>query len=255
MTSAQPMPSGRCRSLPAASLLSVLIAASCTQRLHEPTTLWSPYESGQLWAVAPFTNESGTSVVDGIRVADLFTQQLQSVRGITTIPVNRVLLAMRVAEIQSITNPQQARELIDALNVDGLIVGTVTAYDPYPPPTMGAAVQLLVSRGFHDPGNGFDPQALSRAASGDDVSPGQMTSSVQAVAEASGVFDARNHLTLAWLGEYSRGRTEPDAAFGADIYLMDMELYTQFVSYRLIHDLLSFAQARVTPNENQALQR
>jgi hypothetical protein len=28
---------------------------------------------------------------------------------------------------------------------------------------------------------------------------------------------------------------------------MDMELYTQFVSYRLIHDLFGFEQQRSTP--------
>ena len=35
--------------------------------------------------------------------------------------------------------------------------------------------------------------------------------------------------------------------FGDEIYLVSMELYTQFVSYRLIHDLLESERFRVTP--------
>ena len=66
-------------------------------------------------------------------------------------------------------------------------------------------------------------------------------------AQASGVFDAKNHHTLAQLAEYASGRTLPDSAFGADAYLMTMELYTQFVCYRLIHDLLEDQRIRQMP--------
>ena len=47
------------------------------------------------------------------------------------------------------------------------------------------------------------------------------------------------------------GRIEPEEPFGTEVYLMDMELYTQFVSYRLIHDLLGFEQRRLTPVEDE----
>ena len=248
MTSAQLKPSGNTRRL-ATAVLGGLVAGGCASTLSEPTTLWSPFESGQLWAVVPFLNESGTSIVDGIRVADLFTQQLQGVRGINTIPVNRVLLAMRTAGIGALTTTDEAQDLLNTLGVDGIVVGTVTAYDPYPPPTMGASVQLFV-RTPRGGSGGVDPWTLSHAPSGD-VAMGQRTS-LDAVAEASGLFDARNHMTLAWLSEYAEGRTEPDGAFGAEIYLMDMELYTQFVSYRLIHDLLEFVQG---PVANEAFPR
>ena len=52
---------------------------------------------------------------------------------------------------------------------------------------------------------------------------------------------------LTWLQQYSVGRTEPHEAFGPDVYLMNMDLYTKFVSYRLIHDLLAFERARISP--------
>ena len=72
-------------------------------------------------------------------------------------------------------------------------------------------------------------------------------SPLRVMAQAAGVYDARNHQTLGWIEAYASGRTEPGEPFGTDVYLMDMELYTQFVSYRLIHDLLGFVREGETP--------
>jgi hypothetical protein len=249
MTSAQLTPSGddrRLLSTALAALVAGLAAAGCGPRLEPPTALDSPYEGTQLWAVAPFANESGVSTVDPYRVADLFTQQLQQVRGIDTVPVNRVLLAMRHADISWVASPADATQLIQMLDVDAIVVGTVTTWEPYPPPALGMAVQLFAGAG--EPADEIDPRELVRAPSGD-VAPGQL-GTPRAVAQAAGVFDARNHQTLTWLEAYASGRTEPDGPFGTEIYLMDMELYTQFVSHRLIHDLIAFEQARTTPVES-----
>jgi hypothetical protein len=49
------------------------------------------------------------------------------------------------------------------------------------------------------------------------------------------------------LQTYAAGRTEPDTAYGSDIYLVDMDLYTQFVCFRLLQDLLAHEYARVPP--------
>ncbi len=250
MTSAQLMPSGIARFAAAIVMFFALAAGGCLFRstLTQPTLLSSPYGPRQLWAVSPFLNESGSSIADGVRTADLFTQQLEQVRGIDTVPINRVLLAMRVNEIASVTSPAEAVALMRTLGVDGLVVGTITAYDPYRPPTLGASIQLFAADAAG--GTPVDPRELTRARSGV-PSPGTMGPS-HAVAEAAGVFDSRNHETLTWLSEYAAGRTEPGSAFGTEIYLVDMELYTQFVSYRLIHDLLAFELARMTPQESQA---
>jgi hypothetical protein len=253
MTSAQLMPSGNDRgSLSwvawlAAAVLTGLLANGCGRTLKQPEVLSTPYPGVQLWAVAPFANESGVSAVDAYRVADLFTQQVQQVDGINTVPVNRVLLAMRHAGLEAVGSSADAMQLIQLLNVDALVVGTVTAWEPYPPPTMGMAVLLFARSGDH-PG-GIDPRELVRATSSD-VAPGEL-GPPGAIAQAAGVFDGRNNETLAWLEAFAIGRIEPDEPFGADVYLMDMELYTQFVSYRLIHDLLGFEQRRLTPVEDE----
>ena len=249
MTSAQLMPSGAGprTAVAVAGLAMLMAAAGCLgQRLRDPAGLTSPYHDAQLWAVAPFGNESGVSTVDPYRVADMFVQQLQQVEGIDTIPVNRVLAAMQATGTRSITTSAEATQLAGVLDVDAIIVGTITAWDPYPPPTMGMAIQLFANR--FETGAAIDPHVLVRSPSGD-VAPGDL-GPPRAAAQAAGVFDSRNHQTLAWLNEFAAGRTAPDEPFGSDIYLMNMELYTQFVSYRLIHDLLAFERSRLTPVAN-----
>ena len=253
MTSAQLMPSGNDRgSLSGVAWLAAVVlvgglAGGCGRKLKQPDVLAGPYPGVRLWAVAPLANESGVSAVDAYRVADLFTQQVQQVDGINTVPVNRVVLAMRHAGLEAVGSSADAMQLIQLLEVDALVVGTVTAWDPYPPPTLGMAVLLFAGSGDH--ASGVDPRELVRATSSD-VAPGEL-GPPGAIAQAAGIFDGRNNETLAWLEAFATGRIEPDEPFGADVYLMDMELYTQFVSYRLIRDLLGFEQRRLTPVEDE----
>ncbi len=257
MTSAQLMPSGAGRRAAAAALACSVVsgwavAGGCAQRLTPPAIL-ATTGPRQLWAVAPVANESGVSTVDTHRVSDIFTPALQGVVGIDTIPVNRVIFAMRHIGMTAVTSPAEARQLARALGADAIVVGTVTAFDPYPPPTLGAAVQLFAP----DPRGtaiDLDPKKLTRAPRDPFAAAGQVGPAT-AIAQAAGVFDAANHQTLAWLASYAAGRTAPDAPFGPDIYLMNMKLYTQFVCFRLIHDLLHDEWARQAPLANDAIPR
>ena len=247
MTSAQSMPPTTGFRSQAAMLWATLVCAlllhGCSAPLKPPTVLTAPYENQQLWAVLPFANESGVSIVDPYHIADWFTEQLQQVQGINTVPVNRVIVAMRQLGMKGANSAADVQQLANVLDVDGIVIGTVTAYDPYPPLKLGAAIQLFqTNRNRRD---NFDPRELTRSTRGT-VSPGDLPSDGP-VAQAAGVFDAANHQTLAWLKSYATGRSEPQGAFGRDIYLVSMDLYTQFVSFRLIHDLLQSEQARLMP--------
>lgn len=255
MTSAQTMQPGSrletlWRALRAAALLAALPLTSCDlgPQLRPPMPLRSPYEAPLVWAVAPFANESGVSIVQGDRVADAFAEQIESVDGLRSVPVNRVIAAMRQLDLKRIASPSDAMKLMQTLNVHGVIVGTVTAYDSYDPPKFGAAIQLFQRDGLHHGGCGgmIDPIAATRAPS---ERPLSVDSSRQepATAQASGVFDAANHQTLVWLDDYAVGRTEPNSAFGRREHLVRMDLYTQFVAYRLLHDLLASERVRLMP--------
>ncbi len=221
-----------------------VVATGCGPQLKQPVMLNAPYEDVQLWAVAPFINESGVSLVETDRVADMFVQQLQDVRGINALPVNRVIAAMRDLDMYEVRSPSDASALLSVLGADGLIVGTVTAYDQYRPMTFGAAIELH-KQDRQDHRLGLDTRSLSRSTS-EQFSPAQFDS-LNPVAQAAGIFDARSHDTLSKLRQYTTGRNVPDSAFGANIYLVRMDLYMQFVSYRLFGDLLESEFMRLSP--------
>jgi hypothetical protein len=233
---------------------AMIIIAGCSgrEKLEEPKALASPYERTQLWAVAPFSNESGVSIVQPDRIADLFAEQAEQVLGINAVPVNRVLLAMRKLDLRTVATPRDAGALMNALGVDGLIVGTVTAYEPYQPLKLGAAVQLYLRE---RPGSYSDIDPVEVTRSRTEVALPGMLSSDMPTAQASGIFDASNHQTVAQLEEYAAGRTEPHSAYGKRIYTVSMEMYTQFVAFRLMHDLLESERIRIAPPATQPSSR
>ncbi len=254
MTSAQTM---RARLMRIGAAIMLMIAAafalpacSLEPKLTAPSALAAPYGQPQVWAIAPFINESGVSIVEGDRVADAFAIEAQLIDGIDTLPVNRVISAMRRLGLTAVTTPAQARSLLNALGADGLIVGTVTAYDPYQPPKFGAAIALFISESARS--QHFDPTKLTRART-DEIAPGMMPDNAPS-AQAAGIFDGSNHQTLVWLGEYATGRNEPGSAFGQRIYLVRMDLFTQFAAHRLLHDLLAREQARLAPVQADAVE-
>lgn len=223
-------------------LLAVLSGCAIGPKLEEPKTLASPYATEEVWAVAPFMNESGTTVVDSFRAADLLVQELEQVDGLHAVPVNRVIRAMRELELSGIATPAEARMVARVLDVDAILIGTITAYDPYPPPTIGAAIALY--RVPRDPSLAFvDTRELSASPVGE-VQPGALDTPGPD-AQAAGMFDASNHRTLRELHDYALGRALPDSAYGRDIYLVSSELYTRFVSYRLLQDLLARERQRL----------
>lgn len=263
MTSAQLMQPGmsrrggasrrsRAEAFFALSLLLTAAICGCGPKLVQPVELRSPYPQRQVWAVVPFSNESGISIVDPYRMADLCAAQAQQVYGIDTLPVNRVIAAMQQCDLPAVTSAADAMMLMNVLNIDGLIVGTVTAYDPYPPPTLGIAAELHV-RSARDRWSGLDPQTIVRDPRGE-AAAGELGPQ-NPIAQAAGVFDARNNQTLLWLNDFATGRTIPDSAYGKDIYLVNMELYTQFVCYRVLHDLLAIEQARLHPAATKTTKR
>ena len=73
-----------------------VLAVGCQYRGVKKThDLAAPYEERQVWAVAPLRNESGSLYADGLLAADKLAQRLETVIGVDTIPVNRVLAAMQ----------------------------------------------------------------------------------------------------------------------------------------------------------------
>lgn len=227
-----------------ATLLLVVIGmqvAACGPTYVQPAVLAHP-QPGQVWAVAPFHNESGTTAPDGAAVADAFAIEAQQVVGVTVLPVNRVIAAMRAAGMVDVTTAGEARMLMNMLNLDGLVVGTITAYDPYHPPVIGLAVELHQAE---DAGaTDFDPRHLQHSATETHAPSPALGGFGARPLQAAGIFEADDHRTLEAIRRYAHGRTATDSAFGDRIYEYRMDLYTQFACYQLIGALLEQERIR-----------
>lgn len=197
-----------------------------------------PTERRQIWAVAPAINLSGQKGVDPLLQADLLYEQLQQVRGITAIPVNRVVEVYQSLRIDRVQSEEQALLVCDLLGCDGLLVPTITAYDPYDPPKLAASLQLFRKPGGYQRPSGVDPRQLARAAS-----PGRNESVPAApFVQAVGMFDAANGTVREAVYRYAHGRHDPTGPLGAGEYLASMDRFVGFVYHTLIEDLIASPQ-------------
>ena len=214
--------------------------------LIRPHLLVSPYWAtvGEVtWAAAPLRNESGTSVPDALALTDKVVAAAQQALGITCLPVNRTLEAMAAIGIDEVRTPEEAEALASAMGVDGLLVGTITAYDPYDPPTYGLSLALLARSGrLAGTGGGVDPRRVATDGTG------RAGASTWATAPASAVsahLDAKSHDVLMALRSYAQGRHDAEGAFGWRRYTASMELYTEFGAQFVVRRLLEREAARV----------
>jgi len=220
---------------------AALLAACGGPSLKPAPPLLAPYGQAQVWGVAPLRNESGTSLPDGLLIADAMQQEIELVDGLAAAPVNRVVGAMRGLGLTRIASPAEASAIMSELHLDALLVGSITAYDPYRPMTLGLAFDLYV-RGAGE-GSGLDPEHLTRATSlpaapGDLGRPGPAS-------QASAVFAASDHHVVQWLEAFAAGRHEPGSALGTNVYMVSMDAYTKFACHRLLGTLLHLEQQRV----------
>lgn len=220
-------------------LLCLAVVAGCVEKdipYGREQSLRLPGRQAQVWAVAPTLNLSGEPAVDPLLQSDLVFQQLQQVRGLTVIPVNRVVEVFNALRISQVQSEEQAAVVCEALGADGLIVPTVTIYDPFNPPKLGASLQLLRPLGQLQMSGGVDPRQLARSASprvGDPL-PAEVNFD-QAVV----MYDAANGSVREELRRYAAGRHEPHGPLGEKEYFVNMDRYCGFVYHSLIQRLLA----------------
>ncbi len=221
-----------------------LLGASCATQpdLVAPEVLVSPYAGraeSPLWAVAPLINESGTSAADNLAVTDAVVAKVAEARGLACVPTNRVIAAMRALGLASVASPADARRLADALGVDALVVGSITAYDPYDPPTLGLTLGVIHRNA---PGSTLNPRQLQNAA----AEPATPVSAGAPSIVVSEHLDGKNHDVLFSLKRYADGRHNPQAALGWRSYLASMNLFTEFAAYWTVGRLLDGERLRMS---------
>jgi hypothetical protein len=135
------------------------LAAGCAalpEKLHEPL-YHNPFPQLHRVAILPFYNQSAEPTVNGDEVAIAYYNELQAIPGFEVMPVGvaRQMLAATGIEPRTASDFQRLARL---MNVDAVLVGSVTEFSPYYPPRMGLAVDWYAANpGFHPipPGYGL----------------------------------------------------------------------------------------------------
>jgi hypothetical protein len=225
-------------------LVSIAGCADQTPQYGIETPTFLPGHKRQVWAVAPVVNLSGQRAVDPILQADLVFQQMQQIQGLTAVPVNRTVEVLLSLQLERVQSEQQAALVCELLGCDGLIVPTITIYDPYNPPKLGASLQFFPKGAALARPASLSPREMARLASpsaDQSLPPG---SGIAGVVQAVGMYDAQNGSVRAALLRYAAGRNNPVGPLGAKEYLVSMDRYCGFVYHVLIVDLLNSPRMR-----------
>jgi hypothetical protein len=225
--------------------LAMAVLGGCAgdpDRLAPPVEHAAPYDlaGGQpLWAVVPLRNESGTDAADIGQVTDAVVAAVGRTRGLRALPLNRTLEAMRSLQMQELRSPADIERLAAALGADGVIVGSITAYDPYEP-VMGLSLALyarpgsLAARGMET----IDTRKLSYQPTDYRYFPRSNFAGPGPASAASEHLDGKNQGVQLDVREYAQGRSDPATALGWKRYLKSMGLFTEFAAWHTVGRLL-----------------
>ena len=226
-------------------LTFALLSGCKTAKYGEERQLSLNDGSHPTWAVAPAINLSGESSVDVILQADLVYHQLGAVNNVTLIPVNKVVQVYAALHINRVESEEQAAIVCEQLGCDGLVIPTITIYDPYNPPKMGVALQLL-RRTAVDHANNVDARELTRMAT--PIETQALPSHPQFI-QVVGMYDSANGSVHAAVLRYAKGRYDPTSALGATEYFVSMDRYSEFVYSTLIEQMIKRVTGRPQPAE------
>ena len=191
-------------------------------RIVEPQ-FHNPFPQLHKVAVLPFYNQSDEPTVDGEAIALAYYNELQLIQGFEVMPVGVAKQFLIASGIQP-RHGSDFQKLAKMMNVDAVLVGSVTDYSPYYPPRIGLAVDWYAANpGFHPipPGYGlpwgkaeeeFIPNSLVNEAEFALAREQLKTQSPPATppAGAAGEQEAAYHISDA--GETSSGSTSGEIA-------------------------------------------
>jgi hypothetical protein len=130
---------------------AALASAGCAafpDRRVEPQ-YHNPFPQLHRVAVLPFYNQSAEPTVDGESIALSYYNELQDIPGFEVMPVGVAKQLLIASGIEPRTG-SDFQKLARAMNVDAVLVGSVTEYTPYYPPRIGLAVDWYAANpGFH----------------------------------------------------------------------------------------------------------
>lgn len=146
-----PKPPRTSLSLLLLAFIASLPLAGCAafpDRLVQPV-YHNPFPQIHRVAVLPFYNQSAEPTINGEEVAIAYYNELQAIPGFEVMPVG-VAKQMLIASRMEPRTGADFQQLARLMNVDAVLVGSVTDFSPYYPPRMGIAVDWYAANpGFH----------------------------------------------------------------------------------------------------------
>ncbi len=221
-------------------LAAVIFVAGCGPVDTVKRSYKNPYHP-KIWTVAvvPFVDHSGFGSSEAMpeAVTDEFYAELQQVDGLHVMPVNRVKEAMFQLNMDKVANKTDVTALAETLDVDAVIVGSISAYDPYRPPRLGMIIELYDRQDwkFKDPLNTVDPGELAKSGRPFDLKPVDPINKGLRVVR---VLDADNEKVVARIKEYARCYSDKGNPWDWEKYLTSRN-YLRFVSHEIIGEMLA----------------
>lgn len=208
-------------------------------------TYTSPFPEAYTLAIVPFRNLSGSDDLDVMVMTDEFYAELQQVKGsLQVIPVNRVLATLNDLGMVNVDSPDDVMLLAETLGAEGVLVGTVTRYDPYPPPQIGITVQLYLQEDRLEEGRtlrSINPGELSRAASPVELPAGPP---IKPRAMVVRILDAGDKAVRGRIEAFGRERGETNSPSSWRKWLTRRN-YLRFACHEVIGELLAQEKQRL----------
>ena len=132
------------------------------------------------------------------------------------------------------------------MGVDGLIVGSITAFDPYDPPVLGLSLALYARPGAMDLRG--DPAVDTRSLQFQPTDYQYFPRSSFEGSPASVIsehLDGKSHGVLIGIQDYAKGRHDPTSAYGWKRFLASMDLFTEFAAWHAVGRLLDHEWIRL----------
>jgi hypothetical protein len=211
--------------------------------LRTPTRPVAPYAA--VIAVAPLANESGVNIDPRTRaeVSDDLIAAVNQVDGWAAVPLDRTLTAMAGLGMAEVRSEADARQLIATIGVDGILVGTITQWNPYDPPRFGANVLLIGDDTRLR--ESIDPQSLYGRTGDADAAVAAGT--VRSVTDLVIDLDAVDHGTRRLLRDYADARIDVTGGFDPPerYYLMVFHRYLRFAADQVVGGLVERERLRI----------
>ncbi|MEO1007415.1 MAG: hypothetical protein AAFX79_02505 [Planctomycetota bacterium] len=231
------------RTLAGAMALAVVLAPGCAtpDPLTPPRQLLSPYATQgaePIWAVVPLRNESGTTAADRFATSDRLVATITQAQGLRALPLNRTIDAMASLEMAEPSGPEDLDRLARLLGADGVIVGSITAYDPYEP-QLGIALALYARPGALSDAAAepLDTRRLVEQPTDYDFFR-QVEAGRRPASSVAYVFDGRDHDVQQRVRRFAEGRSAEPSALGWRTYLKSMPDFERFAVWEATEGLL-----------------